>query len=104
MIRSFILIAFAIATCIACHTRSEPAAPAPDDAAAATHSIKAANDSLVSEARSIIHTGDLILRTGTDFSSDQVKRLSTKDKTYSHGGIAVIDSGEIYVYHVEPDY
>ena len=97
-------IVFAAATGTGCHTNSQPVAPPPDDAAAELRNIQAANDSMVREARQGIKTGDLILRTGTDFSSDQVKRLSTQDKTYSHGGIAVVDSGEIYVYHVEPDY
>ena len=62
------------------------------------------NDSMIKDAAARIKNGDLILRTGTDYSSDQVKLMSKTDKTYSHGGIAVIDSGTIYVYHVEPDY
>ena len=62
------------------------------------------NDSLIKDAISFIKNGDLILRTGTDYSSDQVRLMSKTDKTYSHGGIAILDSGTIYVYHVEPDY
>lgn len=65
---------------------------------------KEANQAKINEMRSSIKDGDLILRTGTDFSSEQVKLLSLKDKTYSHGGIAVHDSGDIYIYHVVPDY
>jgi hypothetical protein len=62
------------------------------------------NLSMVAEARTMIKDGDLILRTGTDYSSEQVKLFSKDDKTYSHGGIAFHDSGDIYVYHVVPDY
>lgn len=62
------------------------------------------NDSLVTDLKSRLQNGDLILRTGTDFSSEQVKNLSKQDKSYSHGGIAVWDSGYWKVYHIEPDY
>ena len=64
----------------------------------------ATNDSILSEARTLIQSGDLILRTGTDFSSDEVKTISPDDKTYSHAGIAVKEENQVYVYHVEPDY
>ncbi len=62
------------------------------------------NDSLIREARKIIRSGDLLLRTGTDFSSEQVKNFNKNDKTYSHGGIAVVEHDSIFVYHVEPDF
>jgi hypothetical protein len=96
----------------ACRTNSRPAvSPAMNEMASeqdhiqwVSDSIRMVNDSMITQAHEMIQTGDLILRTGTDFSSDQVKRLSKKDRTYSHGGIAVIDSGEVFVYHVEPDY
>ena len=62
------------------------------------------NDSIIRHVVSIIRTGDLILRTGTDFSSEEVKSISPTDKTYSHGGIALADSNGIFVYHIEPDH
>lgn len=65
---------------------------------------KEANLAKIEEARKTIQDGDLVLRTGNDYSSEQVKQFSQKDKTYSHGGIAFHDSGNIYVYHVVPDY
>ncbi len=76
----------------------------PDFAATEKRRIQSANDSIMYEARQLIQTGDLLLRTGTDFSSDQVKDLCKVDKTFSHGGIAVVENDIIYVYHVEPDY
>lgn len=51
-----------------------------------------------------LKNGDLLLRTGTDFSSEQVKGFSKTEQVYSHGGIAVWDEGNWKVYHVEPDY
>lgn len=64
----------------------------------------ALNLSLIKEAKQLIHTGDLVLRTGNDYASDQVKDMSATDKTYSHGGIAVVENNEVYIYHVEPDF
>lgn len=65
---------------------------------------KVANLAMIQDAKNIIQDGDLILRTGNDYSSEQVKQFSQKDKTYSHGGIAFHDSGTVYIYHVVPDY
>jgi hypothetical protein len=79
--------------------------PTPVDPAVAERlRINAVNDSIVAKARPLIQTGDLVLRTGVDFSSEQVKDLSLTDKTYSHGGIALVENDSIYIYHVEPDY
>jgi Permuted papain-like amidase enzyme, YaeF/YiiX, C92 family len=66
--------------------------------------IRKENDSLVKLAKSLVKPGDLLLRTGNDFASDEIKAFSKQDKTYSHGGIAVADSTGIYVYHIEPDF
>ena len=62
------------------------------------------NLSLINESKQLIRTGDLVLRTGNDYASEQVKDMSATDKTYSHGGIAVVENNEVYVYHVEPDF
>jgi len=85
---------------VACKDEAPPA----DPATAERLRIKSVNDTIILRARQIIQTGDLVLRTGTDFSSDQVKDLSLTDKTYSHGGIALVQNDSIYIYHVEPDY
>ena len=85
---------------VACKDEAPPADPAIGEKLR----IKSVNDTIILRARQIIQTGDLVLRTGTDFSSDQVKDLSLTDKTYSHGGIALVQNDSIYIYHVEPDY
>ena len=56
----------------------------------------------MADACNLIKTGDLILRTGADYSSEHIRQFSRQDKTYSHAGIAQIDSGRIFVYHIEP--
>jgi hypothetical protein len=44
-------------------------------------------------------TGDLVLRTGNDFTSESLRNLNQKDKTYSHCGIASIENDTLFVYH-----
>ncbi|UEG48697.1 hypothetical protein LK994_08615 [Ferruginibacter lapsinanis] len=47
----------------------------------------------------MIHSGDLITRTGNDFTSESLRQLNQKDKTYSHCGIASIENDSVFVYH-----
>lgn len=49
--------------------------------------------------KSLLHDGDLVLRTGNDFISQTLRQFSTRDKTYSHCGIVRIENGKVYVYH-----
>lgn len=50
-------------------------------------------------ARLLIKTGDIITRSGMDFTSTSLAKLNTRDNTYSHIGIASIENGIIYIYH-----
>jgi hypothetical protein len=61
-------------------------------------SVAAALDSIY-QYKEIVKTGDLIVRTGKDFTSETMRLLSTKDKTYSHCGIASIENDTLFVYH-----
>ena len=53
----------------------------------------------IENAKGTIQQGDLILRTGNDFTSESLRKLSFTDKTYSHCGIASIENDTIFVYH-----
>ena len=68
------------------------------DSIAAEQNVIASLDS-ISQYKKIVKTGDLIVRTGRDFTSETMRLLSTKDKTYSHCGIASIEHDSIFVYH-----
>lgn len=46
-----------------------------------------------------IQSGDLITRTGNDFTSECLRRLNQHDKTYSHCGIASIENDSVFIYH-----
>lgn len=54
-----------------------------------------ANDSL----GKYIQSGDIITRTGNDFTSESLRSLNQHDKTYSHCGIANIENDTVFVYH-----
>lgn len=53
----------------------------------------------IAQAKKFVKQGDLILRTGRDFTSDMMRRMSTTDKTYSHCGIASFENDTLFVYH-----
>lgn len=46
-----------------------------------------------------IKNGDLITRTGNDFTSESLRMLNRRNTTYSHCGIASIEHDSIFVYH-----
>ncbi len=76
----------------------------PEEALIDVGQMRSYNDSLVAAIKPTIQSGDLILRTGRDFSSEQVQDMSKEDKSYSHGGIALVENGQVLIYHVEPDF
>ena len=53
----------------------------------------------IEKVRPLIQQGDMILRTGSDFTSECLRQLSSSDKTYSHCGIASIEHDSVFVYH-----
>jgi hypothetical protein len=94
----------AIAALASCNSNNAAQQPEDDLGIRSATEKRTSNLAMITNARQLIRDGDLVLRTGNDFSSEQVKQFSRKDKTYSHGGIAFHDSGDIYIYHVVPDY
>jgi uncharacterized protein YnzC (UPF0291/DUF896 family) len=46
-----------------------------------------------------IQNGDIITRTGNDFTSESLRTLNRRDKTWSHCGIASIENDSVFVYH-----
>jgi hypothetical protein len=46
-----------------------------------------------------IHSGDLVVRTGADFTSEGLRSLNQRDQTYSHCGICSIENDSVFVYH-----
>jgi len=55
--------------------------------------------SAIGKAATILSEGDLVMRTGNDFTSEMLEQLCLKNKTYSHCGIALVEHDSIFVYH-----
>jgi hypothetical protein len=53
----------------------------------------------IDSLKGMIRSGDLILRTGNDFTSESLRSLNQRDQTYSHCGIASIENDSLFVYH-----
>lgn len=53
----------------------------------------------IAQIKNKIQNGDLITRTGNDFTSESLRSLNQRDKTYSHCGIAGIENDSVFVYH-----
>lgn len=53
----------------------------------------------IDSVKPLIKTGDLIVRTGNDFTSESLRSLNQRDKTYSHCGIASVEHDTVFVYH-----
>jgi hypothetical protein len=53
----------------------------------------------IRESANIVKSGDLIVRTGKDYTSELMRQLSQNDKTYSHCGIASWENDSLFVYH-----
>ncbi|HEX2848427.1 MAG TPA: YiiX/YebB-like N1pC/P60 family cysteine hydrolase [Chitinophagaceae bacterium] len=70
----------------------------PVPAQAATQEIKSSQEQLHAAFREI-RTGDMITRTGNDFTSYCLRQFCQTDKTYSHCGIASVENDTVYVYH-----
>ena len=55
--------------------------------------------SSVKSIEPLIKNGDLITRTGNDFTSETLRSLNRRNKKYSHCGIAIIENDSVFVYH-----
>ena len=53
----------------------------------------------IDSLKQFIRSGDLITRTGNDFTSESLKQLNRRDKRFSHCGIASIEHDTVFVYH-----
>lgn len=54
---------------------------------------------LIKTVKKNIQSGDLVTRTGNDFTSESLRSLNQRNSTYSHCGIASIENDSVFVYH-----
>ncbi|MEP6926942.1 MAG: hypothetical protein ABI834_04860 [Ginsengibacter sp.] len=85
---------------ISCQVKSEydTFIPSQKDSIMEVQKTDAAIDTIYGNEK-LIEQGDLIMRSGRDFTSETMRQLSIQDKTYSHCGIASIEHDSIFVYH-----
>lgn len=53
----------------------------------------------VQEALKQIRSGDLLVRRGNDFTSESLRRINLRDKSYSHCGIVHVENDTPWVFH-----
>jgi len=70
-------------------------APFTGKASVISSKIKPGVDSIIRSLRS----GDVIVRTGSGPGSELMALMNTKNKTYSHCGLVIIENGNPFVYH-----
>jgi len=94
------LVCFLLLFTIACRSKKgyNNFTPSRIDSIAEEQNVIAALDSIY-YYKKLVRQGDLVVRTGKDFTSETMRLLSTKDKTYSHCGIASIEHDSLFVYH-----
>lgn len=82
---------------------SNPKAPAGEGVASADSALhrewNSGNLRMISEAESLLQTGDIVLRTGADATSHALRAMNQKNKTFSHCGIVSIEDGQPWIYH-----
>ncbi len=85
---------------MACHAKShyDTYIPSKTDSIKEEQKITAELDTIYMNKK-MVKQGDLIVRTGKDFTSETMRQLSAQDKTYSHCGIASIEHDSLFVYH-----
>ncbi|MFN8252942.1 MAG: YiiX/YebB-like N1pC/P60 family cysteine hydrolase [Ferruginibacter sp.] len=53
----------------------------------------------IDAVKPIIKTGDLVVRAGNDFTSESLRSLNQRDKSWSHCGIASVEHDTVFIYH-----
>ena len=72
-------------------------APVPEETVPANR--RTAIEAELGKMKKLIRTGDVITRTGNDFTSQSLRTLNRRDKTFSHCGIASIEHDSLFIYH-----
>jgi len=98
LVRSF--LAFYGLACVmlaACGTAEDTTFPQVDPQVQAQAGIY--NKRVADSAVTLLHTGDIVVRTGLGADSYILAQMNLKDKTYSHCGIVLVEHGYPFVYH-----
>lgn len=95
---AFLIIILLSTANLSCYSDKEK----PNNNTAGPEQIKQRNKNAYKKIDSVKHfvqTGDLITRTGADFTSESLRSLNRRSQEYSHCGIASIENDTVFVYH-----
>jgi hypothetical protein len=57
------------------------------------------NKQAIDSAITLLRSGDLVVRTGSDVTSYMLRQMNQLDKTYSHCGLVQVENGYPFIYH-----
>src|SRR5690606_8118673 len=93
----YLLLLLLSCSCIACRNAVVPGQE--NSAGPNEISITASSLEKIHALKKLTQSGDLITRTGNDFTSQSLKSLNRRNKTFSHCGIIKIENDSVFVYH-----
>lgn len=91
MNRYYYLLSFLLFIFFSCKEAKENTVPDPEKIAA--------DYKMIGELKPVIHSGDMIFRSGMDEVSRAARSFNRKDTSYSHCGLLFIEHDSIFVYH-----
>ncbi len=93
----FSCLIFFVLTLLGCKQTIQPKLVLSD--ALHQHKNLESNFAQIDSLKQLIISGDVITRTGNDFTSQSLKTLNRNDKTFSHCGIASLENDSLFIYH-----
>jgi hypothetical protein len=57
---------------------------------------------MIAEGQALLKDGDLVLRSGQEFTSQFIRQFNRQDQSYSHSGIVWFENGYPMVFHIVP--
>jgi len=76
-------------------TPSAPVSPANNP-----HNAYYPANQMILDGISLLRDGDLVVRNNQDFASQLIREFNKTDKSYTHGGIVIVENGYPMVYHI----
>src|SRR6476620_4928076 len=55
---------------------------------------------MIKTGEDLLQDGDLVVRSGMEFSSQFIKQFNRRDKSWSHSGIVFFENNQPFVYHM----
>lgn len=84
--------------CERCRTESKINHVA-DDYTIYKTNLQAKYSDTIKRIEKLIENGDIVTRTGNDFTSESLRSLNRRDRTFSHCGIAYKEGDTLFIYH-----